>query len=71
MFDNLNPMEKIQKHLGEVDFPATKQELVDQCQDIGQKGGEKTDSIMETLKSLPDREYKSPDDVKNALTDIV
>jgi hypothetical protein len=48
----------IQKALGGMDYPASKEDLVKHAQD---KGAD--DAVLETLNNLADREYDSPTDV--------
>ncbi|WP_104165541.1 DUF2795 domain-containing protein [Arthrobacter sp. SX1312] len=48
----------IQKALGGMDYPASKDDLVKHAKD---KGAD--DTVLDTLGNLPDREYDSPTDV--------
>jgi hypothetical protein len=48
----------IQKALGGMNYPASKEDLVKHAQD---KGAD--DTVLETLNNLPDREFDSPTDV--------
>lgn len=48
----------IQKALGGMDYPASKEDLVQHAKD---KGAD--DAVLETLNNLPDREFDSPTDV--------
>ncbi|WP_394252306.1 DUF2795 domain-containing protein [Arthrobacter pityocampae] len=48
----------LQKALGGVDYPASKQDLVQHAKD---KGADTT--VLEALENLPDREFDSPTDV--------
>ncbi|WDF32195.1 DUF2795 domain-containing protein [Arthrobacter agilis] len=48
----------IQKALGGMDYPASKEDLVRHAE-----GKSAEDSVLETLKNLPEREYDSPTDV--------
>ncbi|NTV30671.1 DUF2795 domain-containing protein [candidate division WWE3 bacterium] len=57
----VNPIQ-IQKFLAGVDYPATKDELVDSAVEQGAD-----DSVIESLQSLPDQEYQKPTDVSEAL----
>jgi hypothetical protein len=50
----VNPIE-LQKCLGGVNYPAPKQEIIDQAQ---RHGADQT--IMGALDGLPDKEYDSP-----------
>lgn len=60
----ISPIE-IQKHLGGVDYPASKQELVDHVS----KNGEKKKEVIEIMKKIPDKKYNSPVDVSKAVSD--
>ncbi|GAA4931776.1 DUF2795 domain-containing protein [Streptomyces coeruleoprunus] len=53
----VNPIE-IQKSLGGVSYPASKDEIVKQAK---QHGADR--KIMDALKSMPDKEYDSPAEV--------
>ncbi|WP_434993930.1 DUF2795 domain-containing protein [Arthrobacter sp. Ld5] len=48
----------IQKALGGVDYPASKEDLVQHAKD---KGADR--SVLDTLENLPDREFESPAEV--------
>ncbi|MGV0111621.1 MULTISPECIES: DUF2795 domain-containing protein [unclassified Arthrobacter] len=48
----------IQKALGGVDYPASRDDLVKHAEDKGADA-----SVLDTLKNLPDREFDSPTDV--------
>ncbi|MDQ0735351.1 DUF2795 domain-containing protein [Arthrobacter agilis] len=48
----------IQKALGGMDYPASKEDLVRHAKDKGADG-----AVLETLENLPDREFDSPTDV--------
>ncbi|MHA7238424.1 DUF2795 domain-containing protein [Arthrobacter sp. TMS1-12-1] len=48
----------IQKALGGMDYPASKDDLVRHAKD---KGAD--DAVLRTLENLPDREFDSPTDV--------
>ncbi|MDT9683963.1 DUF2795 domain-containing protein [Streptomyces sp. TRM76323] len=50
----VNPIE-MQKNLGGVSYPASKDEIVRQAEEHG--AGKK---VMDALKSMPDKEYDSP-----------
>lgn len=62
---NMNPVQ-VQKFLGGVDYPASKQELVDTAKDQGAD-----DNVMNALKQIPDREYDAPTDVTKELSKIM
>ncbi|MBD2255527.1 DUF2795 domain-containing protein [Nostoc parmelioides] len=60
-----NPVQ-IQKHLKGVDYPASKQELIQHAQ---KQGAEQ--KIISLLEQLPeDEEYENPTDVNKALGEI-
>ncbi|MPY09370.1 DUF2795 domain-containing protein [Arthrobacter bussei] len=48
----------IQKALGGMDYPASRDDLVKHAEDKGADA-----SVLDTLKNLPDREFDSPTDV--------
>ena len=53
---------EIEAVLVEIDFPATRDELVSAARDA-----DAADSVIVLLQSLPSDEYASPEDVNNAL----
>jgi Protein of unknown function (DUF2795) len=54
----------IQKALGGMDYPATKEQIVEHAQ---QHGG--SDDVVEALKNIEDREYEGPSGVSSAVFD--
>ncbi|AKB81252.1 hypothetical protein MSBR3_0674 [Methanosarcina barkeri 3] len=56
------PMET-EKVLAKVNFPAKKSDIIEEARKQGVQ-----DSILENLGMLPDREYKSIDDVRQERT---
>jgi Protein of unknown function (DUF2795). len=56
-----NPIQ-LQKYLSGIDYPASKQELIERAQE---KGAD--DNVLSTLRSLPRDEFNSPNDVSEAL----
>ncbi len=52
--DQVNPIQ-IQKFLKNVNYPASKQDLIDAAQSEGAD-----QRVIETLQRLPDREYDGP-----------
>jgi hypothetical protein len=54
----------IQKALGGMDYPATKEQIVEHAQ---QHGG--SDDVVEALKKIEDREYEGPSGVSAAVFD--
>jgi Protein of unknown function (DUF2795) len=60
----VNPIQ-LQKHLGGIDYPASKQDLLKRAQ---QSGADK--AVLKTLESLPRDEFNSPNDVSEAIGDL-
>ena len=60
----VNPIQ-VQKYLGGVDYPASREDLVNRARD---KGAD--DNIMDTLNRIPDKEYNSPTDVTKAIGNL-
>ncbi|NWF58430.1 MAG: DUF2795 domain-containing protein [Fischerella sp.] len=60
----INPIQ-LQKHLKGVDYPASKQELIQRAQ---QQGAD--ENAISVLQQLPDQEYKTPTDVSEAVSSI-
>ena len=54
----------IQKALGGMDYPATKEQIVEHAQ-----GNGGSDDVMEALKGIQDREYEGPSGVSAAVFD--
>ena len=54
----------IQKALGGMDYPATKEQIVEHAQ-----GNGGSDDVMEALKGIEDREYEGPSGVSAAVFD--
>lgn len=57
----VNPIQ-LQKHLKGVDYPASKQDLIDQAKKQGAD-----ENALSALEELPDEEYETPADVSQAL----
>lgn len=57
----LNPIQ-VQKYLSGMDYPAKKQDILNKAK---QEGAD--ESIMGELEKLPDQDYRSPNDVSQAL----
>jgi len=57
----VNPVQ-VQKFLGGLDYPASKQDLVKRAE---QEGAD--DNARSTLKQLPDEDYETPADVSEAI----
>lgn len=62
--NKITPIE-VQKFLGGVSYPATKQELVQYASD---KGAD--EEIVNLLDTLPERDYDSPADVSKAVSSM-
>lgn len=60
----INPIE-LQKHLKGLDYPASKDEIV---QKANQQGAD--DEITQVLSQLPDREFKTPAEINEAVGDM-
>jgi len=54
MANQISPIE-LQKHLGGVDYPATKDQLVNHAREKGAG-----DDLIQVLDQIPDREYDGP-----------
>ena len=63
MADRPSPIE-IQKYLGGVDYPASRDSLVEHARS---KGADK--DLLEQLGKIPDREYDGPNAVSKAFSD--
>jgi hypothetical protein len=60
----VNPIQ-VQKFLGGMDYPATKDEIVNHAKS---KGAD--ENIMDTLEQLPEDDYETPADVSKAIGQI-
>ncbi|MCX7597129.1 MAG: DUF2795 domain-containing protein [Fischerella sp.] len=60
----INPIQ-LQKHLKGIDYPASKQELIQHAQ---QQGAD--ENAIAVLQKLPEQEYKNPTDVSEAVSSI-
>jgi hypothetical protein len=60
----VNPVQ-VQKYLKGVDYPASKQEIV---QTAKQQGADA--NVQATLARLPDKEFNSPNDISEAIGKI-
>lgn len=63
---DVNPIE-VQGSLGGVNYPASKQDLINHAQ----KQGNKNDKVVEVLNQIPDKEYQSPVEVSKEVGKIV
>jgi hypothetical protein len=61
MADKPNPIE-LQKHLGGLDFPASRDDIVKKAEESGAD-----DTSLEALRGLPDREFQKPTDITEAV----
>ncbi|NUS07905.1 MAG: DUF2795 domain-containing protein [Nonomuraea sp.] len=61
MSNKPNPI-KLQKHLSGVDYPASKDDLVQAARDH-----DADDDLIQALQSMPDREYDGPNAVSQAV----
>lgn len=59
---DVNPIE-LQKHLGGVDYPASRDDLVKKAEENGAD-----DEVLEALRGIPDREYDAPTAVTKAVS---
>jgi len=55
---------RVQRFLGGIHYPATKQQLVERA-----RGNRAGDEVMRTLQDLPEREYGGPDELSQAIAD--
>jgi hypothetical protein len=62
MSDTPNPIQ-VQKHLGGLDYPASKDDIVAKAEESGAD-----DTVLEALRGLPEREYDAPTAVSEALS---
>ncbi|WP_017314639.1 DUF2795 domain-containing protein [Mastigocladopsis repens] len=60
----VNPIQ-LQKHLKGVDYPASKEQLIQHAQKQGAD-----DNAISVLQQIPDQEYETPTDVSAAVGDI-
>lgn len=60
----VSPIE-LQKHLKGVDYPASKQALIERAQENGAE-----EDIRSILEQLPDEEFETPADVSKAFGQI-
>ena len=54
--------DQVREALGGVRYPATKEQLVDHA-----RGNKASQDILDALETLPDREYKGPIEVSEAV----
>lgn len=58
-----DPIE-LQKHLSGLDYPATRDQVVQKAEDSGAD-----DDVLRALRGLPDRQYEKPTHVTEAVFD--
>lgn len=63
MADAPNPIQ-VQKFLGGVDYPATRETLLSHAKDSGADS-----TVLDALGNIPDKEYDSPTAVSSAVSD--
>ena len=63
MADAPNPIQ-VQKFLGGVDYPATRETLLSHAKDSGADS-----NVLDALGYIPDKEYDSPTAVSSAVSD--
>lgn len=61
MNDTPNPIQ-VQKFLGGIDYPASKQDIVSSAKNSGAD-----DNVLDALNALPDRTYDAPTAVSEAI----
>jgi hypothetical protein len=59
---DFNPIE-VQRYLGGVDYPASKQTIIEAAEDSGAG-----DDVLEALERLPERDYDDSTEVSSALS---
>ena len=59
---DVNPIE-LQKHLGGVDYPASRDELVQKAEQNGADA-----ELLEALRGIPDQQYDAPSAVTKAVS---
>ena len=60
----VNPIQ-LQKYLKGIDYPASKQDLIDRAKEEGAD-----DNVLSTLERLPDDDFETPADVSKAVGNI-
>lgn len=63
MNDTPNPIQ-IQKFLGGVDYPASREALLSKAKESGAD-----ENVLRALEGIPDKEYDSPTAVSSAVSD--
>ena len=62
MADAPNPIQ-IQKFLGGIDYPASKETLISRAKESGADS-----NVLDALQNIPDKEYDNPTDVSSAVS---
>lgn len=60
----VNPVQ-LQKYLGGLDYPVSKEDLIRRAQENGADT-----NVLQTLRSLPAEQFNSPNDVSEALGEL-
>ena len=60
----VNPVQ-VQKFIGGVDYPATREELIEHADAAGAD-----DEVLEALSQMPDETFETPGDVIDALDEM-
>ncbi len=55
---------RVQKFLGGIHYPATKQQLVDHA-----RGNQANDKALSALRGMPEREYSGPEEVSRTIAE--
>ena len=55
---------RVQRFLGGIHYPATKQQLVDQA-----RSNQADDEALSSLRGIPEREYSGPDEVSKVIAE--
>jgi hypothetical protein len=56
---------QIQKFLGGIDYPATRETLISRAKESGADS-----NVLDALQNIPDKEYDSPTAVSSAVSDV-
>ncbi|MCU1574535.1 MAG: hypothetical protein JWO93_2617 [Micrococcaceae bacterium] len=62
MAETPNPIQ-VQKFLGGIDYPASKEDIVNKAKEKGADG-----NVLEALQNLPDQQYDAPTAVSEAIS---
>jgi hypothetical protein len=64
MAETPNPIQ-IQKFLGGIDYPASRETLISRAKESGADS-----NVLDALQNIPDKEYDSPTAVSSAVSDV-